>query len=300
MKITVFQGSEKNTQSGFVQEVDFDELAEAFSVCEKGGKHEDYFVRGELHPIVRKDSNLSISDLLVLDGDCSNDDPNSAPPPDELHAILKQWNINHVIYTTHSHNPPEKNKWRCLIECHLENKQQLKETAHKIIEELNDVGYNVAYVKEMGVWSQPWFLARRANPADGKFEHFSYTIGEAYQAVDVAHDERDIKSRDKSGNISNSSDTKSVEDRIREIQSGEIYHDNLMAISWGDIKDGVARGKSVANLRGLMHGVPESKRDERWQERYDDIERIVDDAIEKNKGNGVDHEYDSDVEYYCQ
>ena len=296
MKITVFQGSEKNTDVGFVQELSFDELAEAFSQCEKGGKHEDYFVRGELSPVKRKDDNLCNVDLLVIDGDCSIDDPNTAPPADELHRILKRWHINHIIYTTHSHNPPEKNKWRCLIECPLEDKAQLKATAHQIVEELNDEGYNIAYVKEMGVWSQPWFLPRRANPKDGKFEHYAFVDGGPYQAASETNKESTSK-----GSPKDSGEVASVEERIRQIQSGERYHDNLLALSWGDIADGVARGKSIAGLRGIMNGVPEELRDERWQSRYDDIERYVDEAIEKqkNKGNGVDHEYDSDDEYYA-
>lgn len=290
MKITLFQGSEKNTTSGFVQEVTFDELAEAFNECEKGGKHEDYFVRGELSPIQRKDSNLSNVDLLVIDGDCSLDDPNSAPPPDELHRILCQWDVNHIIYTTHSHKPPEKYKWRCLIECPLENKEQLKATAHKIIEELNDEGYNIAYVKEMGVWSQPWFLPRRANPKDGLFEHYAYTTGRSYEA---AHSDNQGGNKRQSNEQSEYSEQQSVEERIRQIQSGERYHDNLIALSWGDVKDGVARGKSIASLRGIMNGVPEEKRDERWESRYNDIERYVDDAIAKVGANGDD---DFDVE----
>jgi hypothetical protein len=289
MKITLFQGSEKNTTSGFIQEVTFDDLAEAFSECEKGGKHEDYFVRGALSPIERKDGNLSDVDLLIIDGDCSIDDPNSAPPPDELHDILTRWDINHIIYTTHSHKPPEKNKWRCLIECPLEDKIQLKATAHKIVEELNDEGYNIAYVKEMGVWSQPWFLPRRANPKDGLFEHYSYTNGRAYEA---AHQD-DKGSNKESRQDRASDDVQSVEERIRQIQSGERYHDNLIALSWGDIKDGVARGKSIASLRGIMNGVPEHLRDERWESRYNDIERYVDDAIAKIDVNGDD---DIDVE----
>jgi hypothetical protein len=296
MKITVFQGSEKNTDVGFVQEVTFDELAEAFSTCEKGGKHEDYFVRGELSPVQRKDNNLCNVDLLVIDGDCSLDDPNTAPPADDLHRILKRWNVNHIIYTTHSHNPPEKNKWRCLIECPLEDKIQLKATAHQIVEELNDEGYNIAYVKEMGVWSQPWFLPRRANPNDGKFKHYAFTNGGPYQAASERVEESHRTSAP-------SGESEGVEERIRQIQSGERYHDNLLALSWGDIADGVARGKSIASLRGIMNGVPESIRDERWEQRYNDIERYVDDAISKQKlsksGNGVDHEYDSDEEYYA-
>ena len=80
-------------------------------------------------------------------------------------------------------------------------------------------------------------------------------------------------------------DPTGTDEATRLITTGESYHGPLVALSARMATDGVAAGRVVRYLRGLLKGVPADKRDGgtpgRWQARYDSIPEIVSSAIAK-------------------
>ena len=272
-KICRFKGNQMNVRNGRNLSFDsFNSLADHFSVCKKGNKHESYFVRGELDPIYRKDDNLKQTRIFVIDGDASTDNPQSAPDPVELHKILKDLAINHFIYTTHSHNPPEKNKFRCVVETEPHTKGEIKDLARQIMGSLS--GYPLVHVKEMNTWSQPWFYPTRDDPDDGKFLFLKYTDGSP--AV-IQHYVKQVDTQTpqyQEGVIP-------VDEMIELIQSGKTYHQPLLNLSYQYAKDGMNKTLAINTLQAIMNGC--KVKDERWQERYDSIPHLVEGAVLKVK-----------------
>ncbi|MEE8382689.1 MAG: hypothetical protein V3R78_12530 [Thermodesulfobacteriota bacterium] len=278
IKISCFSGNEKNVTDGVVIEYTFNDLADTFSEPQEGKKNDGYFVRGALEPFYRKDVNLESSELLILDGDKSLTDENSAPPPVQIHKYLKFKNISHFIYTSHSHSH-KVNKYRVIIHCDLPGKTWLRPTTHKICKELNNEGIPLKFVKEMGTWSQPWFVPRRDDPTDGLFEYYHHE-GVKYEG-DNAPPERGAD-----GNSNTSQEHSTTVERIRQIQSGEVLHDNLVALSWGFVRDGMHPTVVQATLEGIMAAC--KIKDDRWETRLKDIPRYIRDALPKQDCISID------------
>jgi len=279
IQIAMARGSQMNIRV-IAEKMSFREFAEFCSKPQKGEKHEAYFLRGvpEVEESYqsgsgkmyydgrfRHDSSINCADFLIIDADHSDNSPS------ECHAILRSNDIVHFIYTTHSHTA-EKNNFRVVIPCHVSCKANMPETAKKIIE-LFDGG--IKYVKEMGTWSQAWFLPTRDNPEDGLFEHYYYSKGEVYEEV-VGRDET---SSDSTHNT-DSSDTSGVTDHnsidnvietMREYKEGT--HHAMRTYSYGMIQDGVPAKTVIETMRSIMH---EHRSDSNRNEtRYGEIERIV-------------------------
>src|SRR5690606_29490860 len=64
---------------------------------------------------------------------------------------------------------------------------------------------------------------------------------------------------------------------------GDELHDSTRDYAWRLAEDGMAPGKIVETLRGVMLSMPERGDAGRWQERYDDIPRLVSDAQAKQR-----------------
>lgn len=269
-----FKGSQMNVQHGRNLEFQtFSDLADHFSTCIQGDKHHAYFVRGELDPIYRKDDNLHTSNIFVIDGDGSKTDPHSAPSPAQLHAILSEHQINHFIYTTHSHSF-EKNKFRCVIEVEPHDKPELKQLAANIIGFLHVNEFPILYVKEMNTWSQPWFYPARDDPDDGHFYFAKFTTGKIFKRDRQKTEEEVVEVQ-----RAVESDAYSIADLIKQIQDGTTYHAPLMKLSFQYISDGMNRKLAIETLRAIMMGC--KVQDQRWKERFDSIGGLVDGAISK-------------------
>ena len=223
------------------KDLTFKELAKHCSVPKKGGKHEGWLLRGgdivhtdnhitsknnECGPgHYRSDKYLNTADFLIIDGDCSIDNPDSAPEPKKAHTGLKMLGLDHFLYTTYSHT--EKiNKFRAVIPCSMSSKEQLKATALKIIHDLNKLELPIKYVSEMGRWSQLWYLPTRDDPDDGLFEFYEHHDGHDYQAVDSF----ELPNDSEDGRIDKSGERKSQEDHIQAIISGDDFHSSLQSV----------------------------------------------------------------------
>ena len=284
IKIAMAKGNQMNIRME-IGEMSFREFGKFCSKPQKGGKHEAYFIRGvpefeETHTTrsgvvynngyFRHNSSLLSSDFLIIDAD------NSGPGPKEVHKCLTEANLTHFIYTTHSHSG-EKNNFRAVLPCKCDDKMEMKQTAIQIIKDLNERGVDVKYTIEMGVWSQAWYLPTRDDPDDGIFEYYEYMDGEEYEKIESGF-HRDTDNSDNSGSDVNKNvgiySGKTIHDLINTIVTGsEGLHHAIRDYSHTLTMDGIPKETVVQTIKGLMYGIRD--RDSRIQERYKDIDRIV-------------------------
>jgi hypothetical protein len=89
----------------------------------------------------------------------------------------------------------------------------------------------------------------------------------------------------------NRANTGAQEDRyvmwMRQVISGEVYHDALRDLAGSMIASGMQRGAVVSSLRGLMES-SQSPHDERWKARKSEIPKLVDSAAAKFSPGVVD------------
>jgi len=301
-------GRSQNSISMTPYEMDFEKFAKSCSEVKQGGKYESYFIRGGDMSITdaddthknpecridhyhRNDSSLLSADLLILDADGSIDDDSSAPDGELIHSALKDIGVKHFIYSTHSHKMPGKgNRYRAVMPCKMLNKAQLKATVGRIINEIRDRGCPLGDVKEAKAWSQPWFFPTRDNPEDVLFEYYEYMEGVKYEPVEVndklseAIADRKEKTKDRKNRGFSDKTTKNrTHAKIIEniIKGGEGLHHAINDFLYGQIKDGIPKSSAVLTVQGLMQANP--NKDKRWEDRYGEIERSADGAIDKLK-----------------
>ncbi|MEI7841242.1 MAG: hypothetical protein WCJ11_12160 [Methylococcaceae bacterium] len=106
------------------------------------------------------------ADLLILDGDSrigiDGTVTNGAVNPMELHLLLNWLNIDHFIYTSHSHTKAHGfddgvNKYRVLIPVTY-TRQQLPALLSWLFDRMTDNGIELVNVKENSSWAQAWFM----------------------------------------------------------------------------------------------------------------------------------------------
>lgn len=269
--ITYFIGNHRNTKRGEVWCFkSFEELASEFKTCAQGEKHSAYIVRGKLDPVERKDVNLDYSNLLVIDAD-EGTRGKKLCHPEEVHKALTDLGINHFIYTSHSHSE-EQNKFRVIIESEAYQKIDLKTQNASIIKLLADNGCFIKYVKEMNAWTQPWFVPTRDDPLDGMFYHSMYTKGKKWEVIETTKETQNT--------IDTEIETETLDNMYENIRTGKEYHESMLNISYQLIKDGMKAAHVKSLLRTIFDASVDSGSD-RWQERYNDIDRTVDGAVDK-------------------
>ena len=140
----------------------FDEWCEQFSTPLTGDKHGSYFVRGAATR--RSNDDLKSADVAILDGDSSIDPETGevyegAPAPEFVHEVLKSNDIQHFIYTSHSHGA-KGNRFRVVVPVKLKNKDELAAITDWLINLCHKEGVYLANATENSTWSQPWYLPR--------------------------------------------------------------------------------------------------------------------------------------------
>lgn len=99
------------------------------------------------------------ADLLILDGDSrigiDGTVTNGAVNPMEIHLLLNWLNIDHFMYTSHSHDDGV-NKYRVLIPVTY-TREQLPALLNWLFERMADNGIELVNVKENSSWAQAWF-----------------------------------------------------------------------------------------------------------------------------------------------
>lgn len=280
-------------------EIEFKDFAKACSEPKEGGKYESYFVRGgelEITPADldhknpechkdhyhRNDKSLLSADVIILDCDGSIEDESSAPDGKLIHKILKSLEYTHFIYSTHSHKMPGKgNRYRAVMPCKMQNKFELHATVNKLMTQIRKAGCPLGDVKEARAWSQAWFFPTRDNPDDNLFEYYEYLDGKAVSVVEVDFNlinNLEKRKNEQRNRKSKHGIAKSSQKYLLKIikTGGEGLHHAINSFLYGQIKDGVNKTVAIENLKALMDSNP--NKDERWQQRYDEIERSADGA----------------------
>lgn len=161
----------------------WDEFCEDLGKAGVGSKDGAYYLRGRCDPDIRENANMAGAILLIIDGDksFSKETGEVVPkcvPPEEAHEALRQLGLPHVLHTSHSHDPANGiNKWRAALRCPIKNSAELHAMSNWIIDQLNERGVPIVWVKEMGAMAQPWYLPR-IRSADAPFKVYSYDLEE--------------------------------------------------------------------------------------------------------------------------
>lgn len=262
---------------------DFRSLGENFQTCRKGGKLGAGFVRGALEG-KRCDENCSVSNVLIIDGDKSEDGSNAPNPKDVSNALIGL-GYNHFIYTSHSHRGAECNKFRVVIECGEYDKSKLDGLNVKILWELESKNIRICYVKEMKSFSQIWFSPRRDDPDDGVFEYYGWHNGDAINVDDIDSNNANIRESRNSRNDfrvgqnnnrnRNITGANTIDQMMDNIRTGEEFHESMLILSYQLLKEGIPKAFVKSQLRSYMNNSSAAGSD-RWQKRYDEIDRMVD------------------------
>ena len=281
VKYTQFKGSANQTAGGVVFCTDFLGFSQQFTKPSVGSKNEGYFVRGELDPVKRSDENLAESSLLILDADSTIDitsgevlNSKSAPDPQLVHDFLRELNISHFIYTTHSHTA-ENNRYRVVILCPMENKAALKPALKSIFTQLHKSGIPLHNVSENSSWSQCWYLARRDNPDDGLFRYFEW-VGNPYKPNANYSLFSDI---DKSDTPKDT--VTDIETKIIACESG--MHENMLKLIMLMIGIGHEPSDVKIHIYNLLDQCSaEDKGTQRWSDRKNEVDRSVNGAVRRD------------------
>jgi len=103
---------------------------------------------------------------------------------------------------------------------------------------------------------------------------------------------KEITREDIEKGISNN-ESKSVDEYKDNIISGRDYHASILSLSYQMVQEGIKRPYIVTTIQGFMNMV--EFKDERWQSRYNDIERLVDQAVKKESDVKEYAEFDCDM-----
>ncbi len=278
------------------------------STCLKGGKNEYYITIGDCYEITKADPSAPLGSyksedhyhrnnkthvsswLLPFDGDSSLSDKDSCISASTVHLSLKKLGYNHVIYTTHSHNPPHKLRWRLFIPCQMSSKLQLKPTSDYLYKILATNGCeDLKMSNESRTLSIPWYLPTRDNPEDGYFEYYSYFKGRSFIPLDGQ-----IESGESLTYSPEKVNGRSVDDMLKIIKEGQAnsgLHEATRDFAVGQIRDGVQPGAVKAILHAMTTDY--SMSDPRQKENKEKINALVDSAALKHKvGVSVETEQD--------
>ena len=169
--------------------VNFDALSDVLTKPVVGQKDGPYFVRG---PVKRggKRSDVSIerSEVIILDGDSrivaeTGEIIEGAPPPALVHEVLRDLDVQHIIYTSNSHGT-KGDRYRVVIVPSrvVTDTKELRSCIDWVIGQNQSAGVWLCSVEENYVWSQPWYLPR-IRAADAPFQWYIHDGGEG---LDVA------------------------------------------------------------------------------------------------------------------
>jgi hypothetical protein len=128
-------------------------------------KEGSYFVISQCKNNQRSDTNLTYPlQGFVLDGDSTIDSDTGevkegAPPPEQVHDVLKQLNIRHVVYSSHS-NVTKGHRYRAFIPAKIDSKKEFHASRKFVIAELHKRNLMLVNVAENKRLSQPWYLPR--------------------------------------------------------------------------------------------------------------------------------------------
>jgi hypothetical protein len=162
----------------------FAEMVDVLSTPVVGSKDGSYFIRGPVNSQgKRSDENISSAGVVILDGDSriipdTGEIVEGAPPPELVHELLRDLDLQHILYTSHSHGT-KGDRYRVVIvpDRPLSDPVELRACVDWVLQKLNNSGVWLNSVKENFAWSQPWYFPR-IREAGAPFTSFVHDGGE--------------------------------------------------------------------------------------------------------------------------
>lgn len=147
----------------------------------------------------------------------------------------------------------------------------------------------IGFVKKEGalVWSpeniSTVYSNSSASPrkSGGNLEGlFSMVDGEAVtpEPIELENEEGNLGNMGQMVSLSGGEIPFDLATATREIVQGKRFHDNVRGMALSFLNNGIYRERAKDMIQGIMSSVPENEQDDRWLERYQDIERLVDTA----------------------
>ena len=265
---------------------DFPHFCEIFfNKCSEGTKDGPYFTTAskvdELH---RDNVNHLESHCVCIDGDQKVGDPKSCIEPKRVHEVLKRKDINHFIYTSFSHSPPDKHKWRLVVPCKITSLDEHKATVAHLHKLLFDNGLNeLVAVKESFNLSQLWYLPRSKDPS--VFQTFSHFTGKDFPTHDQYPNFWSLvptPTKTKPEVNEPEPETTSYDEIIHNIETAtHPIHDSINLFIYGSVKDGLPRWRILKDLNRMSEDWDLEVEGGKLQGYKNDFERLVDTAIKK-------------------
>lgn len=164
------KGGIENTTVEVITE-DWDDFAEKLSKPIIGNKNGSYFTRSKILG-KRNDKNATPykAQMIIIDAD-SGLDGKTCPAPEFVAEILQDTDWQYILYTSHSYNPPEINKFRILIKTDREINKDESDSIYKYLihNKLYSDGVKIAENSESKTWSQGFYYPRVDKSRSDKF-----------------------------------------------------------------------------------------------------------------------------------
>jgi hypothetical protein len=276
------------------QPIDYSDLEEfygALSKCklaptELDKKRSAGWVRGPLKDNYRKKENITETRLLIIDVDKSPAKPYCINSPLETHEVLKDFGINHIIYTTWSNRGNGKYRYRVVIPAsRVLSDDEVELNSRKIVDILNGGGLSIEYAAENKAMSQMWFYSSSPNPKEW-FESYLYVDGTEYRPTTVGKYSSSIVATPEDGYTKNidileiKPDVCAVSNAslISNIRNHHEIHFSMLNLSYQMIKDGNSEywiNTFLDSLLGPNTG------DKRIEDRRLEIPRLISGARER-------------------
>ncbi len=203
-------------------------------------------------------------------------------PFDEARALLEKQGIASLLYTSPSHTK-DRPRWRVL--CPV-SQQEPPQRRNHYLGRLNGL-FRGVFSGESWTLSQSYYFGSvNRNPS-----HRVEVI--EGQPIDQ-HDDLDLIWLGKPDTSTNAygadnlagRDAREDAELIRCVVTGEHLHIELCALAARYVGRNIPSDTVEALLRGIMLSHPEGTRDERWQDRYDSIPKLVASARRKYREEG--------------
>ena len=175
-------GSVDNTNLEF-KTVSWDKLCENLKSPPVGEKEGSYICAGQFDNDYRNSENMHYPhDFFILDGDSSLIDGiavKGAPNPVLVHEALKELNLQHVIFSTHSNKSvnSEYHRYRVLIPAFISSKDTLEACINWVIAKLHGSNVMLENVAENMTQGIPWYLPRVTKNNKDDYYFAEYSIG---------------------------------------------------------------------------------------------------------------------------
>jgi len=201
---------------------------------------------------------------------------------DDAVALLKKQGIASLCYASPSHTK-DAPRWRVL--CQLSEEMPPTRRSHQM-GRLNGL-FGGIFAGESWTLRQSYYFGSVAgNPSHRVAMIDGFPID--------THDDLDVIWRDKPGGSGTVADDQTAGQEAREdaelircVVTGEHFHVELVALAARYIGRGIPATTVTELLQGIMLSHPDGAPDARWLDRYQDLERVVESAVGKYRGEAA-------------